>query len=126
MAKYPLIILLCSLGAMMLFQPELLCKLISPSLLSKTVNPATTVCLLCGYAVFFVSSLLCCLPFFCKVGYFPPFPMENVENTPTPFSISEKSCPSLAENLQSSNRLLYTKNKSTDGTKRRRKKRNRF
>lgn len=29
MAKYPLIVLLCSLGAMMLFQPELLCKLIS-------------------------------------------------------------------------------------------------
>ena len=29
MAKYPLIVLLCFLGAMMLFQPELLCKLIS-------------------------------------------------------------------------------------------------
>ena len=29
MAKYPLIILLSSLGLMMLFQPELLCKIIS-------------------------------------------------------------------------------------------------
>lgn len=118
MAKYPLIVLLCFLGAMMLFQPELLCKLIS-FFVVKNSEPS-------GYAVFFVSSLLCCLPFFCKVGYFPPFPMENVENTPTLFSISEKSCPSLAENLQSSNRLLYTKNKSTDGTKRRRKRCNRF
>lgn len=29
MAKYPLIVLLSSLGLMMLFQPELLCKIIS-------------------------------------------------------------------------------------------------
>lgn len=125
MAKYPLIILLCSLGAMMLFQPELLCKLIS-FFVVKNSEPSDYRLSFVRCAVFFVSSPLCCLPFFCKVGYFPPFPMENVENTPTPFSISEKSCPSLAENLQSSNRLLYTKNKSTDGTKRRRKKRNRF
>ena len=38
MAKYPLIVLLCFLGAMMLFQPELLCKLIS--FVVKTSDPS--------------------------------------------------------------------------------------
>lgn len=125
MAKYPLIVLLCFLGAMMLFQPELLCKLIS-FFVVKNSEPSDYRLSFVRLRGLFVSSLLCCLPFSCKVGYFPPFPIENVENNPALFFVSEKSCPSLAENLQSSNRLLYTKNKSTDGTKRRRKRCNRF
>lgn len=57
MAKYPLIVLLCFLGAMMLFQPELLCKLIS-FFVVKNSEPSDYCRPLCGCVVFFVSLLL--------------------------------------------------------------------
>ncbi len=89
MAKYPLIVLLCFLGAMMLFQPELLCKLIS-FFVVKNSEPSDYRLSFVRLRGLFVSSLLCCLPFSCKVGYFPPFPIENVENNPALFFVSEK------------------------------------
>ena len=99
MAKYPLIVLLCFLGAMMLFQPELLCKLISFFVVKNSEPSDYRLSFVRLRGHFLSHRCFAACPFSVRWDIFHHSPWKTWKTLLTPFSISEKSCPSLAEKL---------------------------